>query len=142
MKELLPPRAWYNGRYFNVLRIDYMLGLARIENKGIKVTKGINTLELEWPAHLNDRTGKMIYQGDIFLRNVGNNKKYVAYWSTKYLKWRAVLAECYKEKDFENKHAYCTFSLYHHCLVGVDVIGNINENPELLRFRNDPAKQD
>jgi uncharacterized phage protein (TIGR01671 family) len=149
-KEIPRPRAWHKERkeYYVVLKIDYLNGEVIIIPVGVvsfdlNEVVPIDEVILEWPIGLPDKTGKMIYQGDVvkvhqFLFDGSEIEEdhvgVITYCSEcaafKLDKIKGDFWEKYTGyKSFEEGAPICHFYGLHE--ESFEVIGNVNENPEL-----------
>lgn len=110
-------RAWGNehNRYCDLVTlIEDSKWVGWIKSSGVYLTT--TDIVLEQYTGLKDKNGKEIYEGDILLDDTGEP---LEYWRVRYI-WGKFVGECnlVSEDIFE--------------LRGLEVIGNIHENPELL----------
>lgn len=84
---------------------------------------------------LTDKNGKKIFEGDIIKTQPFRDKPHSLHSKTKQhigvIKYRADKqgAEWYVDIDNCGKYTYCTYSEFFGC----EVIGNLHDNPELLK---------
>jgi len=132
-------RAWDKEKTQIVDVICLALDYSTVFKIGDNEEYGINTSDLE-PMQftgLKDKNGKEIYEGDIVKYNFGD---YL--WEVKWAKRNAGFEyyEIKKKNTFLNKEQKVNLSKYGitnrmgNC--EVEIIGNIYENPELLRLIN------
>lgn len=126
------PRAWHKKKktYLDVMAINYDTGqlTVRYHDTMSEFTVFLDEVILEWPSGKPDKTGKMIYQGDV-IRPKGSDTNYVVFWSTMYLAWRVVWCKRYGGANFEIEYKSIIRNIYN--FLEIEIIGNINENPEL-----------
>lgn len=77
---------------------------------------------------LKDKNGKLIFEGDI-LKFVNDDREislYVVIWNTSLLSWQVQEISHYVKNDYCGFDELCEFG-------NTEVIGNIHDNPELLK---------
>jgi hypothetical protein len=89
-------------------------------NNDIKKISGEDCFEIEFATGLFDKRGKEIYQNDLIKTGYGE-----------YLGSVGKIVFNFGAFMIESKYGAMFSDTYHSCLHG-EVIGNINENPELL----------
>ena len=81
---------------------------------------------------LTDKNGVRIFEGDIVRYDVNYHDMVISYDVENWGGW------LYEDMD-DNMQAY---SIYEFCLKDIAVVGNIHDNPELLREASKPIAQD
>ena len=81
---------------------------------------------------LTDKNGVKIFEGDIVRYDVNYHDMVISYDVENWGGW------LYEDMD-DNMQAY---SIYEFCLKDIAVVGNIHDNPELLREASKPIAQD
>ena len=108
-----------SGGLCEVVSIDFKGGLVKLHHKGIMAQFEINNVKLMQYTGLKDRNDKEIYEGDI-LQSVPDIYKKVAF-----------VKGCFVVADIKHPNANLhLLEYYNGCY---KVIGNIYENPELLK---------
>ncbi len=122
MKREIKFRAWvkdkrFGQEMFNIVMISWMQnGEVILSGRGGSVH--LKDCEIMQYTNLKDKNGKEIYEGDIF--HIGDEKiKYIVEWHDSGLKGR----------QYNNK-SYVGIDHWH---LDLEIIGNIYENPELLK---------
>lgn len=129
--ELIPPRAWVDGQYWEVLKINYSEKICTLANRKEVAKFHIDAIAIESPTGRRDNDGKNIYQGDI-ITNECSNYFHVVFWSDRLLSWRFIPAMFYKtHADKDNDCISFDFAYFSQC--DGRIIGNINQNPELIK---------
>lgn len=121
--EPMQPRAWHKEKqeYFDVAHINYNDNTVYLISRNLRnymppFFVKFGKVILEWPTGINDKTGKMIYHGDI-------------------------LESCYgiEPITIDDTHGYrFMFGMDQLCkgyALDGKIIGNVNENPELLEVK-------
>jgi len=148
MKEqkITCPRAWNKKRkeYFEIDVINYYKGECELYNGNIRIWCILKEVSFEWPTGRPDKNGKMIYQGDIvnvhkFLFDGSeideNHIGVITYCSEiaafKLDKIKGDFWEKYTGyKSFEYGAPICDLYGLHE--ESFEIIGNVNESPNLL----------
>lgn len=106
-------RAWdgVEGKMAKLLVLAFIDGRAICDYEGMPMKVKMDELIIEQFTGLKDKNGKEIYEGDI-VHEAYSEKKW---------------------KDYKVKFERGEFNVSHAAMCFVSVIGNIHENPELLR---------
>lgn len=118
-------KCWYNPRFIEM----NLLGQAIIYH-GLEQFEIIPASNIEQYTGLKDKNGKEVYSGDIF-RNTINGGTWRVYWNEKDAAFwvDSGVAGCsLGEFDWDRSERKYGF-IRKNC----EVIGNINDNPELLK---------
>lgn len=131
MREL-NPRAWSMDGECWCTRVDYdgykeeWSGITPIlapDNRSKRIGEIVDTnIIVEFPTGLEDKNGKMIYEGDIVRYAIRPSRTTVVEW------WSG-------EEEYYPCYTTSGFSLPY-SEDGYEVIGNVHENPELLETNN------
>ena len=142
MQDRFKFRYFYNGAIYDVFAVDFMNKTAQLVSLDRKETlfKGIDTAKLIQCTGLKDKSGKLIYEGDIvksdfyFITNAINPLRFnignVFY--SNYIAGFVIASDINDYSPYKTSFFGKTEAL--NCIV----IGNIYENnPELLEGKND-----
>lgn len=130
-------RAWdkVNEEMLNVDIIDLFLEEIRVlKDDGTVFAMKFRNIELMQSTGLKDRNGVEIYEGDILLNTASENQEDWKKWRVHYadgrflIDYKQIPKDKRKRKNLELEDL-CEDNVW---LYGLEVIGNIYENPELL----------
>lgn len=87
----------------------------------------VNTETVGQCTGLQDKNGKLIFEGDIlkFVNDAGKRFLYVAVWNTSLLSWEVQEISHYVKNDYYGFDELCEYG-------NTKLIGNVHDNPELL----------
>lgn len=126
-------RVWNNGKMYNVRAIVWHAGhVANIEvftNKGTDYLYSIDAKLLQYIG-LKDRNDKEIYKGDLVKWYINHGSNFIL-CKIIYMKEEAQFVGQYKD-EYGNPRFISLINSH----VGLEVIGNCYENPELLEEYN------
>jgi len=119
-EKLIPPRVWhrsvycdYVGKYYNMIALYYGSKKALLSDGTLDMEVSVSDMELEYPSYRVDRTGKMIYEGDI-------------------LSVKDHVFPIFRDPSCGFRFKFGTWSFYWNHSVGSIIVGNIRENKLML----------
>lgn len=130
-------RAWdkVNEEMLNVDIIDLFLEEIRVlKDDGTVFAMKFRNIELMQSTGLKDKNGVEIYEGDILLNTASENQEDWKKWRVHYaddrflIDYKQIPKDKRKRKNLELEDL-CEDNVW---IYGLEVIGNIYENPELL----------
>lgn len=129
MQDRFKYRYNYNNKIYDVSAIDFarLRGEIVSQNKMEVLMCTLDLNNLMQCTGLKDKNGKLIYEGDIV--------KYMYYNPERYTKWIVVFNQNTLEFGLKGcgHDGYLRLTSYSIINNKVEVVGNIYENPELLK---------